>query len=230
VEEIAPAICVAIFSAPANPACGVFPRRGAECARRQQRRELRSRRFRRFCARLSLAAICPYFVARPQRGNGVQCAIPNQLVHSSPSMLSKCGSQLQRARKARRIFPCAALRGPTTRSPRPTCLICAGSGTDAATYTTALSASIPGGANFFRVVDAVLQTDQRRGRRKQRRESACRRLGVRGFHAEKNCVRAAHGFEFGGSFHAHGFLELQGVQQQAVFLGGFHKRSAARSS
>src|SRR6266851_2132645 len=83
------------------------------------------------------------------------------------------------------------------------------------------------GANFFRVVHAVLQTDQSCGGGKQRGERARRRFSVRRFHAEKNYVGAARGFQFGGSLHAHRFLELQGVQQQTVLSNGFHERSAA---
>ncbi len=83
------------------------------------------------------------------------------------------------------------------------------------------------GTNFVRVVDAILQAHDRRGGRKQRRERTRRRFGVRRFYTKKNDVRSAHAFEFGRSFHAHRFLELQRFQQQTIFRSSVDKRGAA---
>jgi hypothetical protein len=79
---------------------------------------------------------------------------------------------------------------------------------------------------LIHVVHAILHAQYESVPRKQWRNGASGHCIVRGFHAKEDDLRAAHGANFCGSFYAHFFLELKGIQEEAVLLNSFNEGRA----
>jgi hypothetical protein len=222
VDDNAPAICVAIFMAPAIATVGSSMPGENDISGTHDRQHLVDDLFDQHACVDTVGDLTVFRLA--QRGNRIQSAIPNKLGPESTLDVAGNSAGNGGADEESCEFLCLFAFGPDHQVASGVVLQAAGCLHRRSNVNSGRQRiDVRSCANLFDVVNAILQTDQSCIRREEGRQFAGRRGAVRCFHAEKISAAPWAALSSVEASTRTTLLKVQSVEKESGILNRFNK-------